>query len=672
MLRFHTTAQRELDAQDLAEWRKNEQLFAMEPVRITALADMADAIDRFENGKLSPTELINKLSRLQGDNVDREARMAFVQGVRQTLKEELDRRSQELGGSITWATANETTRREIARAIIGNPESQAFLLGLQTAQKGWEDAMQQTKIPDAIKELAMVGGGAVFTPAGPALTLTGVVGKINTLLEDNLGMQIVTLGNVFDAASDFWEATKSAIAKGGNLRKARAARAFGTVAKMLPWVGIDIDESLNYKLQSAEAEGEKEAFEFLDRAKASYERVQIFMQSNTDNYIRLRGTLKYAATRGWLYEFLRGGKPTAFFGVSVARITAGMSKEDAANYISDMQSQNKSGADKEVEGTASRERLNNSLDLFEKSLNAELDDLNLNGAVGVMKAAVGRGRVGHTGPALVTIFLSRMRTDPKLRSLVSPEMLDNMFGWALSEVPFTLANIQVQRGGIATWITAYGADDEAMAGAGSLVSVIGAIERRLRVVSPGADRKEINGLVGKILAGHTIDGSSGYVSIFDDIPEFNEYRKQMSQNKYSIPDIKGADDYIAPTNGRSEMVIAPTTWISSIIRIESSGNLAYEAKTENLIIQFCDVHDELKSAGMHRALDNFKREVGDKVCRGLLGQRPELLTALRTKYINTKKGTESIAVALGRRGLLSQETQDFIDGKKSDEKPKKA
>jgi hypothetical protein len=94
-----------------------------------------------------------------------------------------------------------------------------------------------------------------------------------------------------------------------------------------------------------------------------------------------------------------------------------------------------------------------------------------------------------------------MRTDPKLRSLVSPEMLDNMFGWALSEVPFTLANIQVQRGGIATWITAYGADDEAMAGAGSLVSVIGAIERRLRVVSPGADRKEINGLVGKILAG---------------------------------------------------------------------------------------------------------------------------------------------------------------------------
>lgn len=637
-----------MDSESYALWKEHEIFLALQQPKLNKALDASHALSSFTSGQTPPGELLSQLrsSLFTNAEIDAAVLRDTADAVEGTARRILAQRSQEVGGTLTWSTSNAETRQHIASEVMNLPQMQALLLTLQQSASMTEQTIKESNVEKVLEEL---GKKAKEAPEGH--------GSIFGLR--SLGIEMHTIGDIIGGLSKTWEAITSAWQRRRSLHEARVARMFGAAAKVLPIIGTDVDQALQANLQSKEREEQDTYFNSLDQLKTDYRGVIKFMAANTNDYNRLQGAIKYAASRGWVYEYLRGEKPTALMGIPISKICANMTENDRNNYVSTVQQNNEKGARDESDGTKSRESQNNNLEKFENALRSELNDLNLWGAVGVMQAALGRGRSGETGTTMATIFMNELRRNAELRSLVTAEVLDTMFKWALPEVPFTLSRLQAERNKLAPWVDT-GAKDSMMPQAGPLAATIGVIDRRLQPLHLTNEQRDQ--ITGRILAGHTVQLSDGsYISIFDNNSAFNVYRREIAKNDYKLPDVKGADDYFSIANGRSEIVYAPESWVRSLVSIDSNGALAFETLSENLFVQFCNVDDELGAAGLRNAQRNFRNETREKISNGFIsGPRKDLLAGLQTKYIYVGGEKIGIAHALRNRNLLTDEAIRLI------------
>ncbi len=639
----------------LKTWKSNERMLAVETPKMRQAENCTAAIANFAQGQMPFHTLFsalesNALHSRDGTRVLRDMKAetgAIVQG-------ELQRISQEVGGRMMWDGCNAQTKAEIARAVMQGPQFQFFLLQMNTLASGWKQTLKDSKAREITEEIRKK-----TIEAANEGELQEYGSGFFQGIKNSLGIEVFTIGQMIGGFQKTWEAITTAWQRRNNIGEAKFARGLGAVAKMLPWVGDEVDDVLKDNMERSDEEEEKLHLNFLDRHNTGFEDVQTWIRANMHNHNRVRAGIQYAANNGWLYD-MNGANGTAF-GLRLESIKAANIKIE--DYVEKLQRDNDKGVKEAMSIGESKASIHQSIPPIIAGIEQEMKDYHFYRIIGMMKVAIkNKGKTPEVSAWAAATVLRVLRDNPKLRKYMPTECLDQ--AGFLGLAPGTHEYLKFDRNAITEWCRGVKTDFK---DAGTLAKYIDIIEQDIqRKSGKTLDSKSMTELVAKVLATHTVKLANGTVSIYDS--QYDKYRENMGspgQGGY-VKNVNPGDTDPDFFGQQTEVILRDTNSYQTIYGTSSTGTLTYSDRALGLTGRIYDLADEFYNnwkaaqgtsgeAQALRRLTVFREEMRHKLdpsVKGILGHAQAQGSESYNAYTKNNQAEQFLA-GLFRRGLVS-------------------
>lgn len=472
------------------------------------------------------------------------------------------------------------------------------------------------------------------------IKLSEQVGSMSTIMDElergdtdpgsaSWGIRFYSIKQCIDAVKNVWDSYKKAWEQWNTLRTSELADVIGKTVGSIPIYKQTMQDPMKIALEMEldhKNDDIKDAYKkHLEHDLATFghcfddhHRGHSLIHMNLNDPNRFRGTLEYMAGNGWLYD-LDGIKGTVF-GIDVKKyLPPTWPDQRRVQYIKNLEQENSSGEDNSSNKGYSRVDTLSDIPPMMDILKDELERHNFWAAKGIVKRAIEKGKMGETSAWCSTIIINSIRHDPITKRFFPINLMDQLGNIGISSPAWLTTSFKLNRKAIVKFQNGTFNNFEQ---AGDLAAAIKAAEDEIKKVRkasglpdlhPESNKKDLallNQLTAKVLACQNVEKDIGApdtakwvrsVSIFDDNPAFNSYRKYIQDFKGSLnPGDCDDDFYNGMDNDSSEALLKSATNFSSIFQPKSQGTFVEESKAilfiEQIIHQDTKLRDRVKKA----------------------------------------------------------------------------
>lgn len=337
------------------------------------------------------------------------------------------------------------------------------------------------------------------------------------------------------------------------------------------------------------------------------------LYQNRHNFNRAKAVLEYAADKAWLY-FLDIRDGSNVYGIDYEGIEGHQSFEELIQ-------RHEAGKSKAIQHGYERVDKDPDVPPIIATMMHELRHHNIFEVQGIMKRLQEKAKYSHANTWMLTTLIMMMRDNPELKMCFDKGMIDNISNFTISQSAWSVTWLKVLRNDLMEW-----KKGNAKFGNNILTKTMENIEKRLEregvIFDDSAEGRTAKyEAIGFILAGKTykegmfrVDEKykpKHAISIFED--EFSEYRSAyLDTSNSSTEPKKTDDDYFAPKNDGSDILLGGRKLTESIITRESQGKFVNLNQADGYFGQLFDRYNELGQISPV-AQNNFRSDMIEKL-----------------------------------------------------------
>lgn len=390
------------------------------------------------------------------------------------------------------------------------------------------------------------------------------------------------------------------------------------------------------------------------------------LYENRHNFNRAKAVLLYAADHAWLYHMDRF-KGHDVYGIDYEGIEGKKSFEELVQMY-------ESGKEKEEKSGYEKVDKHPDIPPMIEDMRHELERKNVFAVRGILKRIQEKGKVGEAN-TWATAEMVRMMRDPAIMAVMDKGFLDDVGNIGIGQSAWTLTMFKLMRHSFEDYRTGKikdirGTDDaknylvRAIDKAQALL-MEGGISEGNTDLQKGMDR-----YIGRILAGQTVTVGGKTISIFQNHPEFNDYRKFWATTPTSTEPGKTDDDYFSASNEGSDLLMLPKTSISAILVRTSQGQWTHTTRAPNYMAQVIYRDIDLGRRDP-QAQAKFREEMGSRLnyffseAVSHTATRENIGDDTTPSTKDSDISDKNIILELWQRGMLSEEYFfALLDGQK--------
>ncbi len=347
-----------------------------------------------------------------------------------------------------------------------------------------------------------------------------------------------------------------------------------------------IEHTLKKQAKSANEKETGEFKEYIEREGYTFDEifgdggkgeVNGLLHENRHNFNRAKAVILYAADHAWLYHMDRFNGHDVY-GIDYATMEGNKSFEELVG-------QYENGKEKEEKHGKEKVDKHPDISYIIKDMREELGKKNIFAVRGMLKRIQDKGKVGE-GNAWAAAEIVRVMRNPEIMAVMDKGFLDDVGNIGIGQSAWTLTLFKLMR---------HSFEDHRRGKLKKLedknvfVTVVKKIQDMLEEAGLSIDNDDVDTgmdrMIGKVLAGQTVKLNGRTISIFQNINEFNEYRRYWATTPTSTEPGKTDDDYFSPGNLGSDLLMLPKTSIQAILVRTSQGQWTHGTRAPNYLAQ---------------------------------------------------------------------------------------
>ena len=463
----------------------------------------------------------------------------------------------------------------------------------------------------------------------------------------------MSVNDLIAAGKKFYEGMLKSKEEWDALKVARLAEGIGNTLAWLP-LGEQTKQVLKRQTESAHDAVRDEHKKGLELSKPSFsEIIDLLDDAKDSNPNHFRAILEYAADHAWLYDYdaIHG----TVFGMNIKQALSGIwSKENIGEYLRELDNKNGSGESSEKQRGYDRVSTIDSIPPLMRVLHDELDQGNFWATQGILKRGMEKGKEGETSTWISVTIFRYIRDNPNARKYFPKNLLDDLGNIGIVHPAWTSTFFKTDRNEIEAFQKS-GSED--VSEAGELGSVIDKVEDHIleKVGQLPTDKKELDRIVAKILATHTVEYRGHTFSIFDD--RYRHYRKFLGDVQTSIDPRAADDDFFSADNNGSEMILLGTEAFRGILALQSTGEFNEAVKAQYFLGQLIFRAKDLKKnfGENHPALRNYITATQKRMNNWLLTNANDDRSAVKLANTSFPNGMP-IMLGLFKQNIITIDT----------------
>ncbi len=433
--------------------------------------------------------------------------------------------------------------------------------------------------------------------ASPGDSQNSIIDNLKGFYQD-LGITWMTPMQMYMGWKKYWETRKAAQDERDRRAAVKFAQAVGDFVGMIsPFKQFENDVQQTLKATD-DGEDNKAKSGFMDLLKSNNATFDTLFgpggeyEKNQHDCNRTRAVLEYAASKGWLYHMDRKNHTVMGKKLIAGRtVPPGESSSDIENYIDSLKTDDTTGGQNSRKNGQNKISSDETWDPIVQTFKQQLDEHNYWSAIGVMEAAIGRGKNAATVPTLAAMFIRHLRNDPIGRANISGDMVDQIAGISFNNVTwgyFALAETDGnKKKKLVQWARNAGNHEASLSSIGGIGVAIEHLEKEIRRLGGNITTDKMDELVGRALAGQVLKEPSWSeaISIFDD--KYKEYRGWLAGADPGK--VAGLEDF----KQDSEAILVQGQGLKKILLLTSQGRFTNDAFATAFLADLVTKHEQL-------------------------------------------------------------------------------